>query len=74
MVKSSYTLLNTLALTKEDIESLFAPTIKYREYFKNDVHVFSYDLNQNHKKNHLDDAKIQNYKYQIVKDLLYSIN
>ena len=50
MVKSSYTLLNTLALTKEDIESLFAPTIKYREYFKNDVHVFSYDLNQNHRR------------------------
>ena len=70
MVKSSYTLLNTLALTKEDIESLFAPTIQYRESFKNDVHVFSYDLNQNHKKNHFDDAKIQNYKYQIVKDLL----
>ena len=70
MVKSSYTLLNTLALTKEDIASLFEPTIKYRECFKNDVHVFSYDLNQNHKKNPLDDAKIQNYKYQIVKDLL----
>ena len=70
MVKSSYTLLNTLALTKEDIKELFAPTMDYREQFKNDVHVFFYDLNQNHKKNSQDDSKIQNYKYPIVKDLL----
>ena len=70
MVKSSYTLLNTLALNKKDIEELFAPTMDYREKFKDDVHVFFYDLNQNHKKNHQDDSKVQNYKYSIVKDLL----